>query len=104
MKNTKYFYVAVLFAAFLVGSCQKEVVRPVSDNSEEVELVSKNDDGSASDEGESRANKDGETNGNSDDTDKDGKVVVSGNNIKIIDNITDPNNDEDDKGKIGIKK
>lgn len=100
MKKVNYILMLFAFVAVSITSCKKEDIRPVTSNDESTELIMKND---SSDEGY-RATKDDESSTEENDSNSDGKVVSNGNNVIVIDNITDPNNDEDDKGKIGLKK
>jgi hypothetical protein len=104
MNKLNYIFLVSLIALFVVSSCQKEVVNPASKNGKSSDFVLKNGDGTTEDEEDYRADKSHDEKAN-DDESSDGKiVVVSNDKVIIIDNITDPNNDEDEKSKVGLKK
>lgn len=93
-----------LITLVVFASCQKEVIQPNANEEDSPAFVMKNEDGSTTgDEERSDSNSDDEL---LDDKKPAGDNNSSsvGNSLNKIDNITDPNNDEDEKGKVGLNK
>lgn len=85
------------------ASCQKEVIQPNINQEDSSSFVMKNDDYTSGGQERSSSNSDA----NFFDDNKPSRVnstSVVGDILIKIDNITDPNNDEDEKGKVGLNK